>query len=100
MKILLLNNWKELYKSEQVKVYSLGTKNWELIIKAFNKLYEQGCMIWTTQSILFIYPCFVIWKITSNEQKGWVIVNIWALNWITISDTYSVLSQADILTAV
>ena len=92
MEILLLNNWQELYKSEQVKVYLLDTKNWELIDEAFNKLHEQNCIVWTTQSTLFIYLCFIVWKITLTDQKGCVVVNIWALNWITMSDTYSVSS--------
>ena len=45
MKISQLDNWKELYKPEQVKVYSLGTKNCELIDEVFDKLYKQSCMI-------------------------------------------------------
>ena len=100
MKISLIDNWQELYKSEQVKVYSLGVKDCELINEAFDKLHEQSCMIWTTQSTLFTYLCFVVWKTTLTEQKGCVVVDIWALNWITMSDTYSVSSQTDILTAV
>ena len=100
MKILLLDNWKELYKPEQAKVYSLDTKDYELIDEAFDKLHEQSCIIWMTQSTSFTYPCFVVWKTTLTEWKDCVVVNIWVLNWITMSDTYSVFSQADILTAV
>ena len=76
MKIPLLDNWKELYKSEQAKVYSLNTKNCELVNEVFNKLHKQSCIIWTTQSTSFTYLCFVVWKTTSNEQKGCVVVNI------------------------
>ena len=39
--ISLLNNWRELYKAEQVKVYSLRRQNRELIDKIFNKLYAE-----------------------------------------------------------
>ena len=92
MKISLLNNWQEHYKSEQVKIYSLSTKDYKLIDKAFDKLHKQNCIIWITQSTPFIYLCFVIWKITLTDWKGCVVVNIKALNWITMSDTYSVLS--------
>ena len=92
MKILLLDNWKELYKSEQVKMYSLGTKNCELVNEVFNKLHEQSCMIWTTQSTPFIYLCFVVWKTISNKQKGCVVVNIWVLNWTIMLNAYSVSS--------
>ena len=48
----------------------------------------------------FIYSCFVVWKTTLNKWKDCVVVDIQALNWIIMSDTYSVSSQADILTAV
>ena len=39
MKISLLNNWKKLYKLDQAKVYSLGTKDCEIIDEAFDKLH-------------------------------------------------------------
>ena len=42
IEILLVDNWKELYKPEQVKVYSLETKNCKLINEAFDKLHKQG----------------------------------------------------------
>ena len=100
MKILLLNNWQELYKPEQVKVYSLGVKNCEFVNEAFNKLHKQGCMTWTTQSTLFTYPCFVVWKTTLNKQKSCVVVDIQVLKCIIMLNTYSVFSQIDILTAV
>ena len=100
MKISLIDNWQELYKPEQVKVYSLGVKDCELVNEAFDKLYEQSCMIWTTQSTPCTYHCFLVWKTTLTEQKSCVVVNIQALNQITMSDTYSVSNQMNILTAV
>ena len=100
IEISLLENWQKLYKPEQVKVYSLSIKDCELINEAFDKLHQQDWMIWTTQSTPFTYLCFVVWKTPSTEQKDRVVVNIQALNQIMMSDTYSVLSQADILAAV
>ena len=100
MEIPLLDNWQELYKPGQAKVYPLGTKDCELVDQAFDKLHQQGCMTWTTQSTPFTYPCFVVWKTTPNGRKGWVVVNIRALNRITMPNAYPVPSQADILAAV
>ena len=40
MNISLLNNWRENYESEQVKVYSVSQVNQELIDKIFDKLHE------------------------------------------------------------
>ena len=39
MKISLLENWQELYKSDQIKVYLLSTKNCKVINEAFDKLH-------------------------------------------------------------
>ena len=45
MEIPLLDNWKELYKPGQVKVYPLGTEDHKVVDEAFNKLHEQGHMV-------------------------------------------------------
>ena len=100
MNILLLNNWRELYKAEQVKVYSLRKQNKELVDKTFNKLHTENCLEWASTVISFTYLCFVIWRDTQEGCKGRVVVNIQALNKIMMSDTYSVSSQAEILAAV
>ena len=43
----------------------------------------------------------MVWKNLLDEiQKDRVVVDIWALNKIIMLNTYSVLSQTDILTAV
>ena len=60
IKILLLNNWQKLYKSEQVKMYSLLTKNCEVVDEVFNKLHKQSCITWITQSVSFTYLYFVV----------------------------------------
>ena len=80
MEIPLLDNWQELYKPGQAKVYPLGTQDCGIVDEAFDKLHEQGRMIWTTQSTPFTYPCFVVWKNTPNGRKGCVVVDIQALN--------------------
>ena len=62
--ISLLNNWRELYKAEQVKVYSLRKQNKELVDKTFNKLHIKNCLEWVLTVISFTYLCFVIWRDT------------------------------------
>ena len=42
MKISLLNNWQELYKSEQVKVYLLYMKDCELIDEALTSYMSRA----------------------------------------------------------
>jgi len=101
MNILLIDNWKTQYKPEQACVYSVEQKNCEIIDMVFDKLQAQGHLKWTTSFISFTYLCFMVWKNLPNEtQKDRIVVDIWALNKIIMSDIYSVSSQTDILTAV
>ena len=100
MDIPLLDNWKQLYKAGQSKIYPLGQKDREVVDEAFDKLHYQDRMEWTSQAIPFTYPCFVVWRNTPSSQKGRVVIDIRALNKITMPDAYPVPSEADILAAI
>ena len=76
MEIPLLENWQELYKPGQAKVYPLGTKDCEIVDDSFEKLHRQGRMEWTSQATPFTYPCFIVWKDTPTGKKGCVVVDI------------------------
>ena len=100
MEIPLIENWRDIYKPNQAKVYSLGTKDRQVVDKLFDKLHQENLMEWTRGGTAFTYPCFVVWRTVNGEQKGRVVVDIRALNKITSPDTYPVPSQADILNAI
>ena len=57
-------------------------------------------MKWIVIATPFFFSCFVIWKTTSKERKGRMIVDIRVLNKITMSDAYLVSSQTNILIAI
>ena len=97
MDIPLVDNWREIYKPGQARVYPVGNADKQVIDKAFDKLYKQGRMEWTATATPFSFPCFVVWKDTEDGRKGRVVVDIRALNKITMPDTYPVPSQAEIL---
>ena len=97
MDISLIDNWRELYKPGQARVYPVEPKDREVIDEAFDKLHSQGRMEWTATATPFFFPCFMIWKETSKGFKGRVVVDIRALNKITVSDAYSVPFQSEIL---
>ena len=78
-------------------MYSVGARDKEVINEAFDKLHEQGRMDWTTTSTPFSFPCFVVWKDTADGPKGRVVIDIRALNKITIPDAYPVPLQLEIL---
>ena len=101
MNIPLIENWQDVYKPGQARVYPVGQKDRDVIDKAFDKLHDQGRMEWTSESTPFTYPCFVVWKaLPDGERKGRVVVNIKALNKITMPDAYPVPAQSDILSAI
>lgn len=55
-------------------------------------------MEWNTESTPFMYPCFVVWRnLPDGTRKGRVVVDIRALNSITVPDAYPVPSQTEIL---
>ena len=97
MDIPLVDNWRELYKPGQARVYPLGQRDKAVIDEAFDKLHQQDRMEWTTTATPFSFPCFVVWKDTADGPKGRVVVDIRALNKITMPDAYPVPSQAEIL---
>lgn len=97
MEIPLVDNWRDLYKAGQARVYPVGVRDKQVIDEAFDKLHDQGRMEWTTTSTPFSFPCFVVWKDTADGPKGRVVVDIRALNKITVPDAYPVPSQAEIL---
>ncbi|KAI0996230.1 hypothetical protein K3495_g11949, partial [Podosphaera aphanis] len=105
MTIDLVPDWQLKYKAGQAKVYAAGTEDRRLIDKTFDSLHDQGRLRWTQASTPFSFPCFVIWKhVTkpdgSNERKGRVVIDIRALNQITLPDAYPIPTQADIIAAV
>ena len=99
--ISLLNNWQKKYKSEQVHVYSLELNDQTMINKTFDKLYQQNHIKWIISTTFFLFSCFIVWCILSdNTCKNCVVVNIKVLNKINMSNIYSMFSQTNILAAV
>ena len=100
MEIPLVENWRDLYKPGQAKVYPVGQRDKAVIDSAFDKLHEQNRMEWTTTATPFSFPCFVVWKDTPDGAKGRVVVDIRALNKITMPDSYPVPLQSEILALI
>ena len=101
MEIPLVDNWESLYKPGQARVYPVGQRDKQVIDAEFDKLHAQDRMEWTTTATPFSFPCFVVWKnVPGGERKGRVVVDIRALNKITMPDAYPVPSQAEVLAEI
>ena len=97
MEIPLVEKWREIYNPGQAKAYPVGPKDRAIIDPDCDKLHAQGRMEWTTTSTPFAFPYFVIWKMAEQGPKGRTVVDIRALNQITMPDAYPIRLQIEIL---
>ena len=97
MEIPLIDNWESHYKPGQARVYPVGPKDRGIIDQTFDKLHQQGRLEWTKSHTPFSFPCFVVWKNTMEGPKGRVVIDIRALNKITVPDAYPIPVQSEIL---
>ena len=83
------------------KMYLLSFKNYEVVNKIFDKLYNQECMTWVENHTLSDYSIFVIWQNALIDdkiiKKEWVVINLKNFNKITKSDIYSIFLQTNII---
>ena len=100
MEIPLVDDWEHVYKPGQARVYTSGRRDRQVIDETFDKLHTQGRLDWTKKSTPFSFPCFVVWKQTSDGPKGRVVIDIRALNKITVPDAYPIPLQTEILAEV
>ncbi|KAI0997352.1 hypothetical protein K3495_g10831 [Podosphaera aphanis] len=99
LEIPLVDNWKELYKACQARVYPVGRDEQKIIDSVFDKLHDQNRMEWTKRPTPFSFPVFVVYRDMATKKAGRVVVDIRALNKITLKDAYPVPLQAEILAA-
>lgn len=67
MEIPLVDNWRELYKPGQARVYPVGKRDQEVIDTEFDKLYAEKRMEYTKTPTPFSIPCFVVLKYTAGK---------------------------------
>ena len=100
MRIPLRSDW-ESKVPKTARIYPLSNESKAIVDKTFDKLHDQGRMVWTNTSTPFSYPVFVVWKAQpSGERKGRVVVDIRGLNAITQPDVYPLPLQADLIGCV
>ena len=88
-------------KIETIKIYSLKLVNRHFVDEIFDKLYAQNRMKYITQFISHDYSIFVVWRIVfdfdESKKKNRVMINIRELNKISITNSYSILLQLNII---
>ena len=99
MRIFLKIDWKNRI-SDKVKIYSLNTRDKELIDVIFNKLHEFNKFNWIEKLTSFNYFVFCVWKNVNDEKKRRIIVDIRRLNVIIQFDVYSFSLQTKMIFVV
>lgn len=79
------------------KVYPLGPKDREVVDKIYSKLYKQGRISYSTQLTPFGFPVFVVQREVDGQSKGRAVIDIRGLNKVSITDTYPIPLQSDII---
>ena len=98
-------NLKQNAKIAVIRVYSIESKEKEIIDQEFDKLHAQKRMQYFSHSIAHDYSVFVTWRtILKLEQismkKRRVIVDIRTLNKIIETDIYFMSLQSDIISSI
>lgn len=98
MTIPLVEGWQK--QKIAAKAYPLGIKDREFLDRTFDELHRQGRMEWVTNPTPFGCPCFVVWRTVNGERKGRVVVDLRALNKVTVPDAYPMPLQSEITDAM
>ena len=96
MKISLKDNW-QFKVIEKFKIYSLNTKNKEILNKTFDDFHEKNRFKWTDKTTFFSYSVFIAWKTVNEIRKDKTVVDIKKLNDFIVSKAYSMFFQSEII---
>ena len=104
MQICFKNNWEVISTKLKHKFYSVLVNEHAVIDEILDKLHNQEKTYWIQSSAFYICSVFVTWwTVYKNEkliQKKQAVIDLWELNWATVSDIYSLLLQSDIITSI
>ena len=89
----------EGWQNQKIKsyIYPLSSWDYKVLDKVFNELYRQGKMVYIIKPTPFIYLVFVVQRIVKGQQKGRVVIDLYALNRITVPNNYPLLLQLEII---
>ena len=78
-------------------IYPFSNRDREVLDKVFNELYRQGKMVYVTKPMPFVYLVFVVQRTVKGQQKGRVVIDLYALNRITVPNNYPLPLQLEII---
>ncbi|KAM4055579.1 chromatin organization modifier domain-containing protein [Hirsutella rhossiliensis] len=91
----LIKDW-HTHKVAQ-RPYPQGLRDKQVIDETHDKLHAQGRMEYVHGPTPFAAPVFVVWRTARGETKGRVVIDLRALNKVTMPDSYPLPLQEDII---
>ena len=98
MRVPLVEGWQN--QKIKSRMYPLSSRDREVLDKVFNELHRQGKMVYATKPTPFAHPVFVVWRTVKGQQKGRVVIDLRALNRVTVPDNYPLPLQSEIIAAL
>ena len=106
MTVPLNTDWNSISAPKlNQRAYPAGIADREAIDKEFDKLHQQGRMAWSEAPTPFAFPVFVVWKTVQGPdkvqvRKPRVVTDIRGLNKITMTDSWPLQLQTDVINAL
>ncbi len=98
MKIPLIENYHTIKMTS--RAYPLSKKDRDFLDEMNDKLHEQKRLEWVREACEFAHPVFIVWRRVNGENKGRMVVDLRQLNKASISDSYPLPLQADVIDSV
>ncbi|KAK1764477.1 hypothetical protein QBC33DRAFT_200814 [Phialemonium atrogriseum] len=99
MRLQLKPGWHDMVP-KKCRAYPLNERDRQ-VKQEVAKMESQGKLTRTTRQVSFSFPVFVVYEtMPDGTQKGRMVVDIRGLNKITMSDSYPMKSQDDIMAKV
>lgn len=95
MAVPLVDGWQEQRTSQ--RMYPQGKRDRDLIDQIHDDLHTKGRMEWATEATPFTAPLFVVWKDVEGKPKGRVVIDLRALNKVTVPDNYPLPRQEELI---
>jgi hypothetical protein len=98
MKVPLVEGWQNQRVSS--RSYPLSRRDREVLDTTFDALHKQHKMKWVYEPTPFAHPVFVVWRMARGKMKGRVVIDLRALNKVSVPDNYPLPLQSSIIEAL
>lgn len=101
MTVLLKPGWELKILTIKLRVYPVSNEARHIIDNTFDEMHKQSRLQYTTEPTSFNFLVFIVYKTNvQGKNKGRTVVDIQMLNYLVLSDSYSLPLQSEIIANV